>query len=112
MATKGLTPVRGPKKKVVVVRLDEGGSKDKGHFKCLAEGCGWERKDVSSPLPYCHVKDSHPGCEYTKERAVASCRKRSRESDEIRKEKNRVRMAEQRRKTKEVSVLTNLSFLF
>ena len=92
-----------------MLRLDEGGSKDKGHFKCLAEGCGWEKKNVAPTLPPYHVKTSHPGCEHIKERALVSSRKRPRESDEIRKEKCRVRVAEHRRKAKEVSVLTGLS---
>ena len=88
----------------VIQRLDEGRSDDKGSYRCVIDGCGWEGNDVSRNVPKRHVAVHHPNVPYSLERLKPSRqqkRGRPKEEDEevlaARKEKLKETSREWRR---------------
>ena len=81
----------------VIERLDGGGYKDKGHYRCLVDGCRWEKAEAYGSAPDYHVKSHHLGMKLVQHRLEPSCRQKRRLTPEEKKEKNRLRKVEWRK---------------
>lgn len=53
---------------VTIYRLDAGGSRDRGHYKCSE--CAWEGTDKPFTSPQSHIRTAHPGRRLHTERKV------------------------------------------
>lgn len=62
----------GPSPAVKVDRLDDGGPKDKGHYRCSL--CAWENKAACASTPREHVRHNHEGRRVEFVRAVPQAR--------------------------------------
>lgn len=67
---------------ILVERLDGGGPQENGHFRCTAEGCGWQSARASRKAPSKHVRTKHEGCKCKVQRLVPLLRV-SREEKEV-----------------------------
>ena len=75
----------------VMQRLDGGGYKDRGDYRCLVPNCGWVGEEVVAATPSKHFASAHPGMVMVTSRLHGSCRKKPRIPVEERKRRDRER---------------------